>query len=110
MKVPKELFAEWEREWWGMAEPKGFMGDYEFFANKAAEWAYKKGADDELEACCEQLRSLGPGQATIDRLREARRPKTLNDIALKMLETIVKDGRYLPEITDTIRKALKENK
>lgn len=41
-------------------------------------------------------------------LREARRSEsqTLNDIALRFLGTIEKDGRYLPEITDTIRKAL----
>jgi len=36
------------------------------------------------------------------------KPQTLNSIALQMLDTIERDARYLPEITDTIRKALKE--
>jgi hypothetical protein len=41
-------------------------------------------------------------------LRAARRPKppTLNSIALQMLGTVERDAHYLPEITDTIRKAL----
>ena len=41
-------------------------------------------------------------------LRSIRRPKTptLDELALQFLGTIEKDGRYLPEITDTIRKAL----
>jgi hypothetical protein len=41
-------------------------------------------------------------------LRAARRPKppSLNSIALQMLGTIERDAHYLPEITDTIRRAL----
>jgi hypothetical protein len=40
--------------------------------------------------------------------RAARRPKppTLTSIALQMLDTIERDEHYLPEITDTIRRAL----
>ena len=49
-----------------------------------------------------------------DALRRARsaiatpppEPPTLNSIALQMLGTIERDAHYLPEITDTIRKAL----
>lgn len=69
-------------------------------------------ADIELDACCDFLDDAYPDDtwSMATSLRNARRPETLNDIALKMLETIEKDGRYLPEITDTIRKALKENK
>jgi hypothetical protein len=33
-------------------------------------------------------------------------PPTLNSIALQMLGTIERDAHYLPEITDTIRRAL----
>jgi hypothetical protein len=32
----------------------------------------------------------------------------LNEVALQMLSTIERDARYLPEITDTIRRALEQ--
>ena len=66
---------------------------------------YRAGADAELEACCEWFQEL---YKSGDVLRAARRPKppTLNSIALQMLGTIERDAHYLPEITDTIRKAL----
>ena len=35
-------------------------------------------------------------------------PQELNSIALQMLGTIERDAHYLPEITDTIRKALEQ--
>jgi hypothetical protein len=72
-------------------------------ATRAAQW----GADQELEACCEWLKADGYPGTAID-LRAARRPKsqTLNSIALQMLGTIERDAHYLPEITDTIRRAL----
>jgi hypothetical protein len=75
----------------------------EHIITKAAQW----GADQELEACCEWLGGSGyAGTGTT--LRAARRPKpqTLNSIALQMLGTIERDGHYIPEITDTIRRAL----
>ena len=64
-------------------------------------------ADQELEACCEWFQEL---YKSGDVLRAARRPKppTLNSIALQMLGTIERDAHYLPEITDTIRKALEQ--
>jgi hypothetical protein len=67
----------------------------------AAQW----GADQELEACCEWTQGYAECG---DSLRAARRPKpaTLNSIALQMLGTIERDAHYLPEITDTIRRAL----
>ena len=67
--------------------------------------AYALGADQELEACCEWVQGYAECG---DSLRNARRPKppTLNSIALQMLGTIERDAHYLPEITDTIRKAL----
>ena len=85
--------------------------------------AYAAGADQELEACCEWLRTAqeleagcewlrtaidGSDGITADFMYEARRPKppSLNSIALQMLGTIERDAHYLPEITDTIRKAL----
>jgi hypothetical protein len=69
--------------------------------------AYQDGADQELEACCHEVQGMYSGGS---RLRAARRPKppTLNSIALQMLGTIERDAYYLPEITDTIRKALEQ--
>jgi len=52
-------------------------------------------------ACILELR------ARIEALEVVRpKPPTLNSIALQMLGTIERDAHYLPEITDTIRKAL----
>jgi len=71
--------------------------------------AYSAGADQELKACCHYFaRDLRESLAL--ELRAARRPKppTLNSIALQMLGTIERDAHYLPEITDTIRKALEQ--
>jgi len=77
--------------------------DAEVF-NAAVQW----GADQELKACCEVLKDWGSCLSPI--LRAARRPNppTLNNIALQMLNTIERDAHYLPEITDTIRRALEQ--
>lgn len=74
-------------------------------ATQAARW----GADQELEACCEWLVNEGHEYEHVA-LRDARRPKppSLNSIALQMLGTIERDAHYLPEITDTIRRALEQ--
>jgi hypothetical protein len=69
------------------------------------------GADQELDACCEWLQEMRlAGNGDIELLCATRRPKleTLNSIALKMLDIIEQDNHYLPEIIDTLRKALKE--
>ena len=42
---------------------------------------------------------------TADRARRPK-PPSLNEVALQMLGTIERDAHYLPEITDTIRRAL----
>jgi hypothetical protein len=64
-------------------------------------------ADGELNACCNVMEING-AYLSGNVLRAIRRPKspTLEELALQFLGTIEKDGRYLPEITDTIRKAL----
>jgi protein-tyrosine phosphatase len=51
---------------------------------------------------------ITPPTELVQELRTVRRPKppSLNSIALQMLGTIERDAHYLPEITDTIRKAL----
>jgi hypothetical protein len=92
---PPELVQQW-------AAQREYLSDQAVFSG-IAQW----GADQELEACCEWLGGSGyAGTGTT--LRAARRPKpqTLNSIALQMLGTIERDGHYIPEITDTIRRAL----
>lgn len=104
---PREIVEQWasergydERDWL-----------YEIhIATRAAQW----GALHELEACCEWLENEpDPGHVDLLRscasaLRAARRPKPpeQRSIALQMLGTIERDGHYLPEITETIRRAL----
>jgi hypothetical protein len=67
-------------------------------------------ADGELNACCNVM-EINEAYVSGNVLRAIRRPKspTLDELALQFLGTIEKDGRYLPEITDTIRKALTAN-
>ena len=105
---PPELVSEWARN-------RGYSCSselWDYIATQAARW----GADQELEACCEWLRKdddayqlVGLRAVYLDHeLHAARRPNppSLNSIALRMLGTIERDARYLPEITDTIRRAL----
>jgi hypothetical protein len=75
--------------------------------NSVIDQATQWGADQELEACCEWLAYEGHEHEHLA-LRDARRPKpqTLNNVALQMLGTIERDAHYIPEITDTIRRAL----
>ena len=106
---PPELIQEWENKY-ELHMPEWII---RHVAYEAAKW----GADQELEACCDHLRDhqwgfvQRPDGAKIHRavdLEQARRPKpqTLNSIAMQMLGTIERDGHYIPEITDTIRRAL----
>jgi hypothetical protein len=68
--------------------------------------AYKAGADQELEACCEWIPELTPWDA--EQLRAARRPRppSLKEQALAVLDHTQK-GYGLAEVDlDTIRRAL----
>lgn len=69
-------------------------------AARAAQW----GADHELDACCELI----PGLKGY--LREKRRPKpaTLKEQSLKHLEVMERDGHYLPEILEDLRRAVEQ--
>jgi hypothetical protein len=101
---PPELTQQWMTEFYGThVVPGEACTD---LATRAAQW----GADQELEACCEWFASDVVSEVIdiVSDLRAARRPKpqTLNSIALQMLGTIERDAHYLPEITDTIRRAL----
>ena len=110
---PPELVQQWVAEIWHEGTPVRVSLSDEHIATRAAQW----GADQELKACCDHLRDhqwgfvQRPDGAKIHRavdLEQARRPKpqTLNSIAMQMLGTIERDGHYIPEITDTIRRAL----
>ena len=76
----------------------------------AIELAYQAGADQELEACCEWLRSSLPGydKHYADYLHAARRPKppSLKEQALDELQLSFGRGYLKKEGADTIRRAL----
>jgi hypothetical protein len=101
---PPELVRQWSIEAEDEHQPTVAYSMVSLLAAKAARW----GADQELEACCEWFKEEGWNSCHPEALRAARRPKpqTLNSIALQMLGTIERDAHYLPEITDTIRRAL----
>jgi hypothetical protein len=97
MVPPNILLNNWESDWFNERENVDVL----------LTQAYQAGADAELEACCEWLDREGwSGESW--QLLAARRPKppTLTSIALQMLGTIERDAHYLPEITNTIRRAL----
>jgi len=99
---PPELRRLWSQEAQRISphDPVEWM---QYVSEKAAQW----GADQELEATLAEVSFLAY-RALADRIRAARRPKpqTLTSIALQTLDTIERDAHYLPEITDTIRRAI----
>jgi hypothetical protein len=96
---PLELVHQWTS--FACEEEDG--ESWNSIATQAAQW----GADQELEACYQHVDWVIGGLEAKE-LRAARRPKlpNLNSIALQMLGTIERDAHYIPEITDTIRRAL----
>jgi hypothetical protein len=100
-----ELVKQWVAEIWHEGTPVRVSLSDEHIATRAAQW----GADQELEACCEYLVRCAQWEPEdVGELRAVRRPKpqSLNSIALEMLGTIEKMAVVIPEITDTIRRAL----
>ena len=96
---PPELVAAWCQET-DDSEPL-----FPQVAARAAQWA----ADRELEACCEWLDREGwSGESR--QLRAARRPKppSLKEINLKHLDVMERDGHYLPEILQDLRRAVEQ--
>ncbi|NCU71501.1 MAG: hypothetical protein EBY66_00560 [Candidatus Fonsibacter lacus] len=99
------------QQWWEQADqyqddPKTY---FDYVATEAAQW----GADQELEACCEWLRSKDILEPAIDALRADRRPKSpsLKKQALADFDWLV--GRTLgrPEFderSERIRRALEQ--
>lgn len=110
---PPELVEQWASEFYGTTIAPGECAIA--IATQAARW----GSDQELEACCDHIRDYQwgfvdrPNGTQVHRavdLKLARRPKppSLNSIALEMLGTIERDAHYIPQITDTIRRALEQ--
>ncbi len=103
---PPDLIRQW-------MEKTEYDEDTWFYESYIAEQAAQWGADRELEACIDWIsvwHGLEHPELLIELLRAARRPKpqSLNSIALQMLGTIEKMDVVIPEITDTIRRALEQ--
>jgi hypothetical protein len=79
--VSPELIEQWRNEWIYKV-PHG-VDELDFLAQRGAQW----GADQELEACCEWVKSKQTYWAH-DELRAARRPKppSLKEQALEALD------------------------
>ena len=114
LKVPAELVKEWRREA-ASSTAASQLGTaharqdcfIEYIADRAAQW----GADQELEACCEWLRSQHHSDTWSNRLRAARRPKppTLAEQATTALHAIASganDGREQCHDIKTLTAAL----
>jgi len=105
---PPELVAQWLEE----ASALRFLVRevHQYVATRAAQWA----ADQELDACCEWVSQWTPrwpdGARPEDKLRAARRPEppSLKEINLKHLDAIERDGHYLPEILQDLRRAVEQ--
>ncbi len=81
---PPKLVDKWEEEWRHSHFKHGDVDLSPYIATHAAQW----GADQELEACIEWVRSMFGGHPTwADELRAARRPKppSLKEEALMAL-------------------------
>jgi hypothetical protein len=80
----------------------------QFIATRFARW----GADQELEACCEWLRSKDILEPAIDALRTDRRPKppSLKEQALEIVRgtPVNSAGLYSYEHVEIIRRALEQ--
>ena len=118
------------QQWWTDAQTlkSDESKEIRFIANVSARWgadqqlkldtnqiaqAYQAGADQELEACCEEMKSLPSplgipfGEMASNALRAARRPKplTLKEQALESVKRF-ESGQDLMGDLDTILQAL----
>jgi hypothetical protein len=101
---PPELVQQWINEADGGHDPR--WQDYEQdIATRAAQW----GADQELEACLDQLQHWGI--QGVDNLRNTRRPKapSLKEQALALISHDPANQPFLSDKgIDTIRRALQQ--
>jgi len=103
---PPELVLQWIGEFFGCTAGGELSDSERFLTTRAAQW----GADQELEACCEWFVRDWTDVETADTLRAARRPKppSLKEQSLKHLEVMERDGHYLPEILQDLRRTLEQ--
>ena len=100
------------QEWWVSTIPNQSTNVKTQLCIQAAQW----GADQQLAEDAKwldqhaldapHLKITPVGKSLIEAMRP--KPPTLNSIALQMLGTIERDAHYIPEITDTIRRALEQ--
>ena len=107
MSHPITPLPELVAMWAGFSARHHSTGSVDYaldLATKAAQW----GADQELEACCEWIPKATPWDA--EQLRAARRPKppSLKEQSLKHLGVMERDGYYLPEILQDLRRAVEQ--
>ena len=102
---PPELVQQWQDE-----SPETQIADHiQYLMTRAAQW----GADRELEACCEWLRSQHHSDTWLSCLRAARRPKppSLKEQALLALSHLVEGADESMDTTEAakyIRRALEQ--
>jgi len=92
-----ELMQEWLTKW---KNKRATVPYDEFFATQAAQW----GADQELQACCKWLDRRLFDRDEICSLRAARRPESLKEQALALLDDA--SDRLNAVHENTIRRAL----
>ena len=102
---PPELRRLWAQQAQRM-DPWDPVAWLEHVSTQAARW----GADQELEACCEWLRSKDILEPAIEALRAARRPKppSLAEEALAKTEAILNDPSRV--LLTEVREALELNR
>jgi len=90
-------------------EPAIRAGHFGVVHRKALRLAFAAGADQELDACCEWLRSQHHSDTWPNRIRAARRPKppSLKEQALDQLRALNQEG-VLDRDTYLIRRALEQ--
>jgi hypothetical protein len=100
---PPELVQQWREQ--APRYRDGGVGREDWLMARAAQW----GADEELEACCEWLRSKDILEPAIDALRAARRPAppSLKEQALALID-LIQDNEKGWDIRDldVVRRAL----
>jgi hypothetical protein len=115
---PPELIAKWINNYFGCFVDGGLSDLETAIATQAAQW----GADQELEACCEEMKSIPSplgipfGEMASNALRAARRPKppSLKELALQALNDAIKMADDAPpegicsNQADIIRRALEQ--
>ena len=117
---PPSLMRQWREQ--APRFPEGDAGREERLIERAAEWGYdqrskvneaelQQARDEELEACCEEMKSLPSplgiafGEMASNALRDARRPKRLSLKEQALEEVGAFEGMGTCNI-DIIRRAL----